>query len=290
MCKAETPLPPCPSTTPSSSQPTSGAQTSCHPVCTISSQTIATSPADRTRTKIGVGEEVKITVKGNPATWKITSGTGTLSPNTGARTSVTFTADDKAGSTTITATGSGCSCVNTITFTIVQPANWTMKRAAGTNLKHNNGRPDCGWKGNQYIHPNDVNFYRVEVRELDSQAVCTGSYMVFNGVKHGNYPPPDNASSWLTASTHTDADGTKINMIDNIYSGDPQAAAGNAPPFTVGTMYFPITFQWHVTGNATKHDFGVVRQEHEIHSTGKCDSKKGGNSESSMFSDPTSTP
>ena len=291
MCKAETPIPPKPGKTPGNSTPKDAACKPCHAPCTISSQTVATSPANRARTKIGVGEEVNLTVKGNPATWAITSGSGTLSPSTGARKTVKFTADDKAQSVTITATGSGCSCVNTITLTVVQPSHWTMKRVTGTNLKHTNGRPDCGWKASMFFQPKDVNFYRVETRELDSQAVCTGSYMPFNGVKHGNYPPPDHASAWLTAGTHTDADGTKINSVDNIYSGDPGAGATNAaPPFKVGTMYFPITYQWRVVGSANKHDFAVQRQEHEIHSTGKCDSKKGGNPESSMYNDPTSTP
>jgi hypothetical protein len=291
MCKTETKTPPKPSTTPSGSQPSSGAQTSCHPACTISSQTIATSPANRARTKIGVGEEVRLTVKGNPATWKITSGTGTLSPNTGARKTVTFTADDKAGSTTITATGSGCACVNTITFTVVRPASWTMKRQANTNLKHTNGRPDCGWSGIMYVHPNDVNFYRVETREKDSQAVCTGSYTPFAGVWHGNYGPPDQASSWFLLTAHTETDGSTDNAPDNIYSGDPGAGATNAaPPFKVGTMYFPITIQWHVVGNATIHDFPIIRQEHEIFSDGKCESRKGGLTEKSMHTDPTTTP
>src|ERR1043165_7395823 len=105
MCKTETKTPPKPSTTPGNSQPSGGATNSCHPNCTLASETIATSPTNRARTKIGVGEEVKLTVTGNPATWAITSGGGTLSPNTGARNSVTFTADDNAASVTITATG-----------------------------------------------------------------------------------------------------------------------------------------------------------------------------------------
>src|SRR2546425_4139778 len=109
-----------------------GGSPPCPTHCTITSQTVATSPADRTRTRIGVGEEVDLTVNPAPATWAITSGSGTLTPNSGSQAKVRFTADDKAGSVTITATGSGCSC--TITFTIVAPSDWTMKRQPGTNL------------------------------------------------------------------------------------------------------------------------------------------------------------
>ncbi len=289
MCKTETKTPPKPGKTPGNSDPKNGAQTNCHPVCTLTSKTIATSPADRARTKIGVGEEVELTVKGNPATWAITSGTGTLSPNTGARRTVTFTADDKAGSTTITATGSGCSCVNTITFTIVRPASWTMKRKPGSSIKHTNGKPDCGFLGIMYVHPNDVNFYRVETREKDSLSVATGCYNPsHHGKYHGKYGPPDQASGWFLLTRHTEPDGSTDDVPDEIYSGYANdAAMGTAPPFKVGTMYFPITIQWHVVGNANIHDFPVIRQEHEVFSDGKCETRKGGLTESAMYSDPT---
>jgi hypothetical protein len=291
MCKTETKTPPRPSTTPSGSQPGSGVTPPCHPTCTLASQTVATSPTNRARTTIGVGEEVTLTVTGNPATWAITSGGGTLSPNTGARNSVTFTADDNAASVTITATGSGCSCVNTITFTVVRPANWTMKRRTGTNLRHTHGRPGTGWRGIMYVHPNNVNFYRVEVREVDSQFVATGCISHFSGDYHGGYPPPDRVSSWISLNTHTDADGTQWTGVDNIDTGDYSVAdAGAAPPFNVGTGYFSIVMQWHVIGGANIHDFAAVRQEEELSSTGRCESRKGGNTEFTMHDDPTSTP
>ena len=292
MCKTETKTPPKPSTTPSGSQPTGGAQTSCHPACTLTSQTKATSPADRTRTKIGVGEEVVITVKGNPATWAITSGTGKLTPNTGARKSVTFKADDKDGNVTVTATGSGCACVNTITFKIVKPASWTMKRQANTKLRHTANRPDCGWKGIMYVHPNDVNFYNVETREKDSQYVGTGSYSGFNGDFHGNYPAPDFASDWFPLNAHTDADGSTDNIPDTIYTGLPSTAiTGTAPPFKKGDGHFPITIQWQIIGSTDAkdiHAFPVVRQEDEIFENGRCESRKGSHTEGTMYTDPAS--
>ncbi len=268
-CKDKTPAPPAP--TP----------------CTITSETVATSPADRARKRIAVGEEVKLTVSPGPATWAITSGGGTLSPSSGSHTTVTYTAGDTAGSVTITATPStGGSC--TITLTVVAPATWTMKRKSGTNLKHSAGRPDCGWKGIVYVHPDDVNFYNIEIREKDSQAVADGSYSVFNDVWHGNYPLPDRVGPWIPIVSHTDADGSGYGGADSVYSGDPGAArTGAAPPFTVGTMYFPITRQWKV-GTGAAHDFAVIRQEHEIFDDGKCESRKAGNTESRMYNDPAS--
>lgn len=254
--------------------------------CTITSKTVATSPADRARKRIGVGEEVELTVKPGPATWAITTGTGKLSPK-GSHSKVTYEADDKDGAVTITATASGCSC--TISFTVVKPGSWTMKRQSGTNLRHTDKRPDCGWKGIMYVHPDDVNFYNVETREKDSKCVAKDSHISFKDLWHGNYPPPDRASGWFPIVAHTSADGSTDNAPDTIYTGDPGAAAtGAAPPFKKGSHYYLITMQWRV-GTGTIKDFPVVRQKAEVFTNGKCESRKGGNTEETMYNDPAST-
>lgn len=268
--------------------PVAGGSTPCPTTCSITSETEATSPANQARTRIGVGEEVDLTVNPGPASWAITSGGGSLSPSTGSRTRVTYAADDTAGSVTITATGAGCSC--SITFTVVEPSSWTQKRKPGSNLKHTHGRPDCGFKGIVYLHPDDVNFYNVETREMDSLSVATGSYNPsHHGKWHGNYPPPDGAGPWIPIVSHTDADGSKYGGEDEVYSGYPSnAATGNTPPFNQGTYYWPITRQWRV-GTRPPHNFPAVRQEHEIFADGKCESRKGGNTEHTMWNDATST-
>ena len=269
-----------------SAEPGARTTTSC-PKCTITSQTVATSPTDRTRTRIGVGEEVELTVNPGPATWSITSGRGNLNPNRGNHTTVTYTASDTAGSVTITATGASCSC--TITFTVVEPVSWTMKRKSGTNLRHNHGRPDCGWKGTFFIHPNDVNFYNIEFRERDSQYVGTGSYSSYTGDYHGNYPPPQRVSQWLPVTSHSSSDGSTPAGTDTVYTGDPgSSVTGTAPPFTVGSGYFPITMQWRV-GTGSAKNFSVTRQEDEIFANGRCESRKGGHTEHTMYNDPTRT-
>lgn len=256
--------------------------------CTLTSQTVATSPADRARTRIGVGEEVTLTYSPGSAKWEI-SGNGSISSKNGSSTK--YTAGEASGSTTITATGSGGSC--SLTFTVISPTGMTMNKSSGTKLKHEKDRPDCGWKGTVFVHPDDVNFYRVEIREKDSAAVTAGSYAVFNGVKHGNYPAPNYASNWYALINHSDKDGSSWgNAIrDNIYSGDPGSGnTGNAPPFKVGTMYFPMIWQWRVVGRATIKNFPGFRQEHEIKAIGTCSSSKASHSEQCSYTDPTSTP
>jgi type VI secretion system secreted protein VgrG len=288
MGQAETETPPQPSETPAADQPADAATEECHPACTIASQTFKSSPADRTRTKVGVGEEVTITVTGNPATWTIDTG-GTISPSAGTQSSVTFTAGETAATATITATGVGCSCVNTITFTVVEPENITMRRK-GSTLEHTNPWPDCGWTGLMYVHPNDVNFYRVQIRELDSQAVATGCYAGWAGIYHGNYPAPTRASVWLALTSHSEQRGSKSQGEDHVYSGRPVSAwaGGGNPPFATGNMHFPMTWQWRVRGSSTRNNFPQFRQRHVVTGPGQCTSSKAGHSESCMYSDPTS--
>jgi hypothetical protein len=142
-----------------------------------------------------------------------------------------------------------------------------------------------------YVHPNDVNFYRIETREKDSQYVGTGSYSSYNGSYHGSYPLPDRASDWFPITRHSETDGSTDDVPDLIDTGDPGArVTGATPPFKVGSGYFPITIQWKVVGSGTIHDFRVVRQEDEIFADGRCESRKGGNTERTMSSDPDSTP
>jgi hypothetical protein len=270
-----------PSSGPAATSSTSGTPPPCPTPCTITSQTVASSPKKRERTKIGVGEEVDLTVSPAPATWAI-SGSGTLSPSTGSQTTVRFTAGDAAGSVTVTATGPGCSC--TVTFTVVKPASWTQKLIAGTKT-HGIGRPHCHWQGTWFVHPNDVNFYRIRFRERDSKYVGTGSYSSYTGDWHGHYPLPDRASSWFRITDHTDAGGSEVAAVDTVDTGDPGAAiTGAAPRFKVGSGYFPITMQWRV-GDGTIRDFPATRQEDEIFANGRCESRKGGNTESTMYND-----
>ena len=63
--------------------------------CAVTSETVATSPADRTRTRISTGEEVELTTNKGPATWT-SAGGGTLTPSSGSHSSVRFKADDTA--------------------------------------------------------------------------------------------------------------------------------------------------------------------------------------------------
>jgi hypothetical protein len=236
-----------------------------------------------------VGEKVELTVSKGTAEWKIASGGGKLSPDRGKQAKVTFTAGDTGEDVVIEADdGEGCSAK--ITLTVVEPSGWTMRKKNGSNLEHSHGRPDCGWLGIMYFHPDDVNFGNMKTREMDSSFHGNGSYSSFTGDKHGNYPGPDHASAWFPVVSHSETRGSTDNVPDHVYTGDPgPAQTGNSPPFTAGSGYFPITLQWKV-GSGSPQNFKVTRQEAEIFTSGKCESRKGKHTERTMHNDPTSTP
>src|SRR5688572_21583548 len=115
-----------------------GAPSKCpNQACTITSETKATSPANRARTTIGIGEDVDLTVSPGPGTWTITSGKGSLSSPSG--TTVTYTAPDRASTVTIQASGPGCTC--SITVKVIEPTGLLFEKAS--SFRHTNGRPDC---------------------------------------------------------------------------------------------------------------------------------------------------
>ena len=265
-----------PSSGASSASPASGASQSC-PTCTITSDTVVTVPANRSRTTIGVGEDVSLTVSPGPATWSV-GGEGVLSSDSG--TSVTFRAGRNAGTVVITAVGAGCSC--SITFTVIAPSAVFMGRQPNTAVKHTNGRPDCGFLGQFFLRPDTVSFINVEVREKNSHCTARGFFAPFNNCTH--QPAAQTESAWFTMNDCIPGKGTPANLNDNIYSGDP----GTGPPFTAGTMVFPIDWEYRVWGGPAQA-LPHFEQSHVVNTAGKCTTSKGGTSVTTNPSDATSS-
>jgi hypothetical protein len=247
-----------------------GVSTPCNQ-CTITSETLATQPPNRGRTKVGVGEEVLLTISPGPATWSA-SGGGSISPTSG--TSVTYVAGERAGSVTVTAQGSGCSC--SITLTVVEPSG--MKMVRESNVRHEQGAPDCGFLARPYLPPDDVSFTSVEVREKNSKATASGYYAPFNGITH--QPAAQTESAWFTVGDPVGGLGSKVNCQDQIYSGHTGQAV------QVGQMTFPITWEFRVNGGAAKALPGF-EQRHVVTAAGDCTSSKAGTRETTHLNDAT---
>jgi len=242
--------------------------------CKITSQTVATTPANRARTKVGVGEQVTLTVTPGPGSWTV-AGQGTVSPAAG--TTVTFTAADRAGTATVRARVGSRQC--SVVFTVIEPAGVVMQRHPGSGIRHTLNRPDSGLQTDIYLTPDDVSFENVQYHEVDVPAVANGVYAPFNGVGHDPHPATITVNGVVTGL------GSKANGIDSIYSGDP----GTAPPFAPGSITFDIPYEFQVGAGAFKR-FTTVRQQSTLAADGvTLTSSKAGASITIKVTDPTST-
>jgi hypothetical protein len=234
----------------------------------LTSKTVAPAPGPRTRTTIGVGEEVTLTHSPGSVAWSTTG--GTLSAAAGK--AATLTAPDTAQ--TVTVTGGTL----TLAFTVIAPSGVHMDRYLHTKIKHTKDRPDSGIQTQFYLLPDTVNFYNVQFHEVDVGAVCSGVYTPFNGVGH------DPAPATLTLSkTVVKGKGTKANAMDEVYSGDP----GTAPPFTPGSIVYSIPYEYKVGGAFA--NFATVAQTSSLTAPDALESNKAGASGKTTVGAATST-
>ena len=221
------------------------------PVPVITSETVATTPGLRTRTRIGVGEEVTLThSSGNAVTaWVATA--GTFSAPTGA--SVVFSAPDTAQTVTITAGGA------TLDFTIIAPDDVHMDNVGGV-VKHNLNLPDSGILTDVFLLPDDVNFNKVTYRELDVVGVPTAGAYSCNTFSGGHCPPAGLTPCGDKALTATviAGKGTKSVLGDCAYSGH----CGGSPPFLPGSISLSIPYEYKVGAAGTFRSIRTVGQVH----------------------------
>jgi hypothetical protein len=256
----------------------------------LTTETVITIPTDRSRRRIGVGEVVTLRCSSPVSGWDI-SPKGKGKVQTSGSNSAVLTAFDKAGNVTVIATTSNGK--NSAQFTIVEPSAFVMNRVAGTDLIHHNGAPDCGWLGRPYLHPVDVNFAAVSIRERDSQAVGSGPYKALTGKWHGRYNPSDpknGTSQWfrIDASEYSVTDGSTLSpsVTDTIFAGIGDGA-GIKPPFTQCILSMPIVWEWTIDRSKV-HSFPKNEQKHEIFVDGKCTTSKASHKETTLYSDPDS--
>ncbi len=205
----------------------------CPPRVTITTETVATIPSNRARTKIGVGEEVKLTLSPSPSstvTWSVT-GQGTLSSTTG--NPVTFTAHEQASTPKITVSYDSYSCE--VSFNVVVPSSVTLVKTGGQGQASPLG---VQMTANWYIGPEDVNFSKLMIAEQTCAANCTGYFTYQQGLTHN--PGQDlQVSNTLVAGK-----GWKCNGYDNI-SGGTQGA-----PYSNGIFTWPIPWHYKINGNS----------------------------------------
>jgi hypothetical protein len=245
-----------PGTTPPGTTPP-GTTPPTAPPATIASQTVETAPGARTRTTVGVGEQVNLTHSAGSATWSTTA--GTLSAVNGI--SVTFTAPDVAGGVTIRANAAS------LTFTVMAPIALTMDREPGTGVKHTQNRADSGIQTRPHLLPDVVNFHNVEYREMDVAGTATspGPYSC-NPASGGHCSAGGGGAACRTLSmtdTVVSGLGTRAVLGDCAYSGH----CGTAPPFAAASLLLNIPHEYRV-GSGPFRPFYTVVQLHTVAADG----------------------
>jgi len=243
------------------------------PCCTITSQTVQTQPADRARTRIGVGEVVNLTVDPAPGTWSVDTG-GTLSSTSGA--TVQFTAGDVAATATITAAAGGCNC--TLELEVVAPTGVSIRRDDARGFFHRRGKPSAGFVGVVHISPADVNFDAIEYHEDDVDAVGTDRLDFMDGESH--HPTP----GWLPVSERVIAGRGSESGIDQVQV--LMNITGSLDPG--GTVTWSIPWHYRVNGG-TSHTLATIDQVVDMDNTGSVTISKGGASVTKARNDANSS-
>jgi Bacterial Ig domain/Bacterial TSP3 repeat len=147
----------------------------------LTSETVAQTPVDRKRIKLGVGEEVYLKTKPpkDDATW--TKTVGVLDSETGAE--VTWTLKDDTGAATVTATYLG----------VVLTKNYTLYAPTGVDHADINATPSYPvGQASAGMHlypvvvaPTDVSFYNVQMLEVGKPASnVTGYFITHPAISH----------------------------------------------------------------------------------------------------------
>jgi hypothetical protein len=127
----------------------------------VTTETVATVPADRARRTIGVGEQVvlKVVPTEFSADWTL-SGDGWLSDTAGLQ--CTLLAYDRTSTPSVTATCGGQSV--TVSFTVVEPADQTATKI-GEDV-YPPGTQGVGMSLAVTVNPTNVSFTNVEMHEI----------------------------------------------------------------------------------------------------------------------------
>jgi hypothetical protein len=244
------------------------------PVMKFTTETVALVPADRGRRKLGVGEEVKITVTPGigTVTWEPPT-RGILNPlighvvqytapdNTvgGVIETVTLRATLKTTKEeTIVAKEITCDLI----FEIKEPTDILMTKFPGSSLYHEAGHASGGYCAKVHILPEDVCFYKVKVLEDTCPAIGTGWYAFKNNQPTKAHP------RWATAyQVNQDLPDhpSLMEKFDAVWANDPPD-----PLFPWADGEFIWNIPWlFICGAALEKQFTVAQHKVVLTPTGK---------------------
>ncbi len=168
----------------------------------LTHKTVATSPSSRTRTKLGVGEQVVLTVAPGTGKWLVSG--GVLTSGRGA--TVVLTAPSSPGTVDVSVDVNGQKAA--VRFTVIAPSSIHMD-VAGTSLPGGAG-PNGLVQLNVFAGPSDVSFMNIKLKEQDVPASAHGYWAGANG--HGHSPNPNPVGMRPTVAS---GKGTLLSLPDN---------------------------------------------------------------------------
>jgi hypothetical protein len=248
----------------------------------LKSKTVATSPPNRARITIGVGERVQLTATGatGVVNWQ-TTGHRPLSATAGPI--VTLTGNGRAESgVIILAEDSDCGCNEALIFNVIEPKGVVMEQIGGTF--HIQALPTVGIQTNIFITPNTVSFKNIEVVENDCESKVDGFFLgtALDGVHHAGH----GAGSPVSVGDCVPGKGSQVGGHDTASTGGSVAAI--AKPFSDGTFDWPIPWAFRVQHGDWKV-FTTVHQDFTINAAGDMTVSKGGAVGFAALGDPTFT-
>ena len=223
----------------------------------IVTETVATSPPDRARKTIGVGEEVTLRVLPEGVDvflWDRTQGGGDLSYYSGSTT--TYTAPGAEDDVTITATVEGADC--SVNFSVIEPTGLLLenKELGPGPSQVTPTWMNIAYLANIYLQPANVSFYRLCICEGASDVTATGYFTLYN---HGMIAHQLNGPHYMDGMVVPEK-GTHCILPDNI-GGWVKRINSTIP----GDVYWIMDWTWEVvdSGGGMKL-LETIRQNHHV--------------------------
>jgi hypothetical protein len=211
------------------------------------SQCTATTPSNRARTTIGVGEQVNLyfsTTAPTNTVWSTSA--GSLSVTNGSTT--ILTAPDRKVTATVTAIIPGAPSVS-LAFNVIEPSSVYY---VTNSFIHTYDEADIGFYAWLYLQPDSVNFYAVQCQEEQAYVVANGVYSEFNGSGHQPYRVISFGGTVVPGLGTGNVGGA----YDECYSGmqDP----GLFLPYTNGSETLAIPWDFQVGNGVWKTNFSTI--------------------------------
>lgn len=244
-----------------------------YPPCNFTTETVATTPTNRSRTTLGVNEQVALATT-NAETFKVENGGSVNASNI-------YTAPNSAGLNTVDAVGVACATTK-ITFNVILPTGMLYVRTNG--IRHTYDYGDVGIQTVFYLQPATVSFMNLYWKELNAtyMATANGTWSCLNGVGHS----PN--QTYTKVGPEVGTLGSPVsNSIDTAYSG----YCGNTrPTITASSATFNIPNVYSLSASDTgRTQFTDVVQTAKATSSGSLTQSKNSASGSTTVSSASSS-